>query len=82
MNKIPRDKRPKMGEKISNGSSLLPKHILESLHLYTYEEYDEVGSSHYQVGAECDASHLQFIVKCDGLVKVGFSYLRSMGYWI
>ena len=57
MSKIPRDKRPKMGEKISNGSSLPLKYILESSYLYTYVECDEVGSSHCQVGAECDASH-------------------------
>ena len=82
MSKIPRDKRPKMGDNISNGSSLSPKYILESSHLYTYVECDEVGSSHYQLGAECDASHLQLIVKCDELVKVGFSYSRSMGSWI
>ena len=58
MSKIPRDKRPKMGEKILNGSSLPPKYIMESSHLHTYVECDEVGSSHYQVVEECDASHL------------------------
>ena len=47
MSKIPRDKRPKMGEKISNVSSLPPKYILESSHLYTYAGYDGRGSSHY-----------------------------------
>ena len=57
LSKIPRDKRPKMGEKISNGSSLLPKYILESSHLYTYEECDEDGSLHCQVWVEYDASH-------------------------
>ena len=57
MSKIPRDKRPKMGEKILNGLSLPPKYIMESSHLYTYVECDEVGSSHSQVRVECDAQH-------------------------
>ena len=82
MSEIPRDKRPKMGEKILNGSSRPPKYILESSHVYTYVECDEVGSSHCQAGAKCDASHWKFIVKCDELVKVGFSCLKSMGSWI